>query len=105
MESLIGRKTQNSGSLDPQLFYGRNIDFKDFFLPSTIKCVVGFHILRAPQDVIPYFKDYIKYNSRLAQGEAWRYEFNPSLVLTGGVWISLKVSIAEFPLFQRISDP
>ena len=63
------------------------------------------HILRAPQDVIPYFKDCIKYNSRLAQGEAWRYEFNPSLVLTGGVWISLKVSIAEFPLFQRISDP
>ena len=73
-------------------------------MPSTIKCGIGFDILGATQDVIPYCKDYNKSNSRLAQGEAWRYEFNPSLVLTGGVWINLKVSIAEFPLFQRISD-
>ena len=44
MESLIQRKTQNSGSLDPQLFYGRNIDFKDtlFFCRLQLNVLLGF---------------------------------------------------------------
>ena len=40
---------------------------------------------------------------RLAGGEAWRYEFNPNVVLEGGLWITLNISIVDFPLFQRIS--
>merc|ERR1719189_3572154 len=43
------------------------------------------------------------YLPRLGNGEAWRYEFNPSLVLSGGVWMSFNVSIGDFPLFQRTS--
>jgi len=43
------------------------------------------------------------YLPRLHRGEAWRYEFNSSVLLKGGLSITLDVSIEEFPLFQRIS--